>query len=217
MSCSIGLKNLSIKSENRVLFNNINLNLKHKEKIAIIGENGIGKTTLLRAIVGLKESLGEIEIFHNLLQNKRDFIEARRKVGFLFQDPDDQFITPSVLEEVAFNLINQNIPQDKAILKTKAFLKQFGILHLQNRIPTHLSGGEKKLVALLSILIDEPEILLLDEPSNYLDKNSISKIQDILITIDKSMIIITHDLNFVKPIVSNIYELKRDGLILKKP
>ncbi len=212
MSCSITLKNISIKNEEKILFENVNLNLTHKEKIAIIGENGIGKTTLLRAIVGLKNFTGEIEIFHNKLKNSVDFKNARKKIGFLFQDPDDQFITPSVLEEVAFNLINQNMSEEKAFLKTDNFLKQFGILHLQNRIPTHLSGGEKKLVALLSILITEPEIVLLDEPSNYLDKKSILNIQDILINLDKTVVIITHDLEFVKPIVSSIYELKRDGL-----
>lgn len=213
MSCTLNIRELSIMQKERVLLEKVNLTLSHKCRISIVGDNGIGKSTLLRAIVGLEKFDGEIEFFHQKIDSESKFKQVRQKVGFLFQNPDEQFVTMSVLDELIFGLINIGV--DYNIAKERAFnkLQEFDILHLSEKIPFYLSGGEKKLIALLSILILEPEILLLDEPTNYLDKKSEFLIKNILKNTDKSMIITSHDSNFVSEISTSVFKLTQNALI----
>lgn len=214
MSCSVNLRNFGFKRDSEYLFRDVNLNLTHKDRVAIVGDNGVGKSTFLKSLVGLREFEGEIDIFHNKLLSESDFKRVRDRVGFLPQEVDDFFLTPSVLEEISFSLVNLGI--DNAEERAVEFLKKFNIEHLKDRVPFKLSGGEKKIVALLAILISEPEIILLDEPSNHLDLVSKNRVKEILKSIDKTVIIVSHDLEFVKDIVNSSYELKNQKLIKLK-
>ncbi len=213
MSCSITLKDISLVRNGDTLFKNVTLSVGHKDKIAVMGPNGAGKTTLLKAIVGLcRVQSGSIEIFHHKLETEDDFRKARGHIGFVFQDSDDQIIAPTVIEEVAFGLLNSRVKPAQAQEQAEAMLAELGIPHLRDRITLHLSGGEKKLVTLASVLVMKPDILLLDEPSAGLDEKSVGQIASVLASIDKSMLIVSHDLDFVHRTGARIMCLTPDGL-----
>jgi cobalt/nickel transport system ATP-binding protein len=213
MSCTLTLKNLGCDAGGKTLFRGISINLTHKDKIAVIGPNGSGKTTLLKTMVGLlKPAEGSIEVFHKPLLNEKDFTEARTHIGYLFQDSDDQIIAPTVLEEVAFGLLNNGTSKKDAIATADAMLDSLGILHLRERITLKLSGGEKKLAALASVLVMEPSILLLDEPSSALDTDAENRIAEILCELDKSMLIVSHNMEFIEKTGAKKMFLHKDGL-----
>jgi len=193
-------------------FSNLNLHLRKNEKIAIIGENGVGKTTLLRTILGLFSYSGEMEILNTKISSQKDFEKLYENIGYLFQDSDDSFIASSVLEEVAFNLYNKIEDLDIATQTALDLLEEFNILSLKDKVPIKLSGGQKRIVALCAILIHSPKILLLDEPTNHLDKKFTALIEKKLQDFDGNIILIAHDINFAKRIVSKVYELSNTGL-----
>lgn len=216
MSCSVTLKNVKAKIGDKILFENLNLNLSHKEKIAIIGQNGCGKSTLLEIIGGLKMPLeGSVEIFHEPMKSLDDFRKYRNLLGFLFQNSDDQFIAPSVIEDVAFSLLAKGASNDEARKRAEFMLGELGILHLKNEIVFYLSGGEKKLVALAGVLIAQPKILLLDEPTTALDYEMQIKVANILESLDIAQIIVSHDKEFINKVVDKVYFLTKDGLNLE--
>lgn len=215
MSCSVTLKNISYENAENTLYKNINLNVTHKEKIAIIGPNGCGKTTLLNIIAGLqKQSSGTLEIFHNKIENENDFKPLRSLMGYLFQNSDNQFLAPIVIDDVAFSLLSSGMPKQEALLKANMMLEDLGISHLKDKVVYNLSGGEKKLVALAGVLVTQPKLMLLDEPTNALDLKMQLRLVEILKNIDKSIVIVSHDREFVDSIVHNIYEITDDGLEL---
>lgn len=213
MSCSITIKNLTVKIGENILHEDINLNLSHKEKIAITGHNGSGKTTLLQTIAGLHfPLLGNFEIFHNSIKSPKDYKLYRHLVGYLSQNSDEQFLYPYVEDDIAFSLLARGENKDEAKIKTEMIMEEFGITHLKNKIVYNLSGGEKKLVALAGVLIMEPKIMLLDEPSNDLDNKILEKLKSILKNMNKSAIIVSHDEKFFKDVVHRVYKLSSDGL-----
>jgi len=214
MSCSINLNNISYKKDISFLFENINLDLGHQEKIAIIGQNGVGKSTLLKIMAGLKEqTCGEITLFHNPIKRKKDFEQFRSEIGYLPQDISSFFICITVIEDIMFSLQTLGVDKAKAYQKSIKILKDLDLLHLKNRVIYELSGGEQKLVALAALLVKEPKILLLDEPTNALDIKSEKRIIDILNSIAKSMIIVSHNKDTINSLTHTIYELVDKSLI----
>ena len=208
MSCSLNLRDVSYKNEDKEIFSNISLNLGHEEKIAIIGANGSGKSTLLKIIAGLiKPTLGYVEVFHEKMNELKDFSKYRSDIGYLPQDVTNHFLCPTVIEDVIFSLRAKGISKDEALNQGKQILQELEISHLENRVIFDLSGGEQKIVALAGLLILKPKILLLDEPTNALDEDSQQKIIDILNSIKKSMIIVSHHRSFIDSLVSKIYKL----------
>ncbi len=213
MSCSITIKNMTVKRGEKILYKDINLNVSHKEKIAIVGKNGCGKTTLLETIAGLHFPLiGSLEIFHNQIKNANEYKKYRHLVGYLTQNSDEQFLCPHVKDDIAFSLLARGINEEEAHIKTKMIMDEFGITHLKDKIVYNLSGGEKKLVALAGVLVCEPKIMLLDEPTNDLDSNIQEKLQTILKNMNQSAIIVSHDEEFVKEVSESVYKLELDGL-----
>ncbi len=215
MSCSVTLKNLTVKRDEKILHEDINLNISHKEKIGIIGTNGSGKTTLLETIAGLHYPImGELELFHNKITSQKDYEKYRHLIGYLCQNSDEQFLSPNVLDDVAFSLLARGIDKEEAKIKANWILEELKITHLKDKIVYNLSGGEKKLVALAGVLVCEPKIMLLDEPTNDLDIHMQERLKDILNAIDKSFIIVSHDTDFIKEVVHKIYKLDTKGLSL---
>ncbi|ANE35233.1 Co/Ni ABC transporter CbiKLMQO, ATP-binding protein CbiO [Campylobacter iguaniorum] len=213
MSCSITLKDISAKNAGKLLFENISLNAGHKDKIAIIGNNGVGKTTLLEIMAGLRQpSSGEVEIFHNKILNLNDFANYRKDIGYLFQNSNDQFIAPSVFDDVSFSLLAGGMEPNLAYEKTRELLKELGIYHLKDKIVFHLSGGEKKLVALAGVLVNKPKILLLDEPTTALDFAVQSRVSDLLLSLDMTQIIVSHDKEFINKVANKMFYLEQNGL-----
>ncbi|WP_320034958.1 ABC transporter ATP-binding protein [Halarcobacter sp.] len=213
MSCSINLKELAYKNTSKEVFNNVTLNVSHEEKVAIIGANGSGKSSLLKIIVGLiKPSAGSVFLFHDEMKNLKDFRKYRSDIGYLPQDVSDHFLCPTVIEDVMFALRAQGEKKDDAYTKSCQILEDLGISHLENRNIYDLSGGEQKIVALAGILITKPKILLLDEPTNALDEDAEEKIIKILNSIKKSMIIVSHHKTFIEKLAPSVYKLNKDGL-----
>lgn len=214
MSCSVNLRSISYKNEKKELFKDINLNLGHEEKIAIIGSNGSGKSTLLKIIAGLiSPNQGHIEIFHNKIENLKEFKKYRSDIAYLPQDVTNHFLCPTVIEDVIFSLRARGISKEIALKQADEILQELEISHLKDRIIFDLSGGEQKIVALAGLLILKPKILLLDEPTNALDEQSEKKVVQILNSIKKSMIIVSHHKSFIESLASKIYKLDGGRLV----
>ena len=192
----------------RLVLEGINFELKRGERIGLVGTNGSGKTTLLQLIVGLiKPSSGTIKIFDKERKTEKDFLEVRKRVGLLFQDADDQLFCPTVAEDVAFGPFNLGKSREEVSRIVDRTLESLGISKYKNRVTYKLSGGEKRLVSLATVLAMEPEVLLLDEPTYGLDEESEQRILDILAELPLSKIIISHHRHFLKKITSRIMRL----------
>jgi len=168
------------------------------ERLAIVGANGAGKTTLLRAIVGLQPiSSGQIRLFGDECADERDFREKRPRIGFLFQDSDDQLFCPTVIEDVSFGPLNTGCTPVEAAVRASSALNALGIGHLAGRIVHRLSGGEKRLVCLAGLFAMGPDVLLLDEPTNGVDAANLDRLRQALGSFDGAMILVSHDAAFV--------------------
>ncbi len=196
------------------LLQEINFNI-NTEQIGLIGANGSGKTTLFQIIMGLlKPDTGKILLHGTEVNNEKDFLGLRRDIGFLFQHSDDQLFSPTVLEDVAFGPLNLGMTPDDAKEISLRTLNQLGLKGFEDRITHKLSGGEKKLVALATILSMQPKLLLLDEPSNTLDPATRERLITILKEQNLPHIIISHDLDFLASTCTQLYTL-RDGQLIR--
>lgn len=176
------------------ILNGADLALSAGERVALVGRNGAGKTTLLHLLVGLERPRrGAVCAFGRRLTSEAEFHEIRKRVGLVFQDPDDQLFCPSVIEDVAFGPVNLGHSPPQARALAEATLDTLGLGHLGSRVTQQLSGGEKRLVALATVLAMEPEVLLLDEPTSGLDAASEQKLIDHLDTLPQTMLIVSHD------------------------
>lgn len=215
MSCSFNLKKISFKNERKTLFSNLNLDVGHEEKVAIIGSNGSGKSTLLKIIAGLEFSYeGELHLFHNLISKKKDYEKYRTSIGYLPQDVSDYFLCPTVIEDVMFNLRAIGKNKEESYHEAVLMLEKLGIIHLKDRVIYELSGGEQKIVAIAGILISKPKIILLDEPTNALDSKAEEMIINLLNSIKKSMVIVSHHKSFIERLTKTVYSLDENGLEL---
>lgn len=190
------------------LFSEFNFNLTKGNRVGITGPNGCGKTTLFNLVMGFaKPASGRVEIFGKVRKKEKDFQEVRQRIGFLFQNSDDQLFCPSVREEVAFGLLNYRVPKEEIAKRIKETLSQVGLEGFEDRAPYHLSEGEKKKLALATVLVMKPKILLLDEPTNGLDEETEDKIVQILNTQDISYVVISQDKEFLKKTTNIFYTI----------
>ncbi|TVS14587.1 MAG: ABC transporter ATP-binding protein [Planctomycetaceae bacterium] len=168
--------------------------LDANERVGLVGTNGSGKTTVLKLIVGLlKPTSGHVRIFGQPCCNERDFREVRRRVGFLFQDSDDQLFCPTVAEDVAFGPLNMGKSREEVRRIVSRTLSLLGLGGFETRITYKLSGGEKRMVALAAVLAMLPEVLLLDEPTAGLDDAAAQHVVDVLAELPQAMVLATHD------------------------
>jgi cobalt/nickel transport system ATP-binding protein len=178
------------------------------KRVGIIGPNGCGKTTLLHLMVGLLiPDKGEVLFHGKPIATKDDLRALRKDVGFLFQNSDDQLFSPTVIEDVAFGPLNLGFPPAEAKEIAVKTLENLGLTGFEDRITHRLSGGEKKLVALATILAMKPRMLLLDEPTNNLDPKTRSHLIEILQGLDLYQIIISHDWDFLSHTTSILYKI----------
>jgi cobalt/nickel transport system ATP-binding protein len=194
---------------------NLDLKFYSGEKMGLVAPNGSGKTTLLHIIMGLlKPESGQLEIFGKPVSNEKDFLEVRRRIGLLFQDSDDQLFSPTVLEDVTFGPLNLGKTTANAIDIARKTLAYLGLTDFEDRVTFKLSGGEKRLVSLATVLAMEPEILLLDEPINGLDTKTQKIITDILSRLELSYIIISHDIDFLAETTNALYTMQEGRILL---
>ena len=193
----------------------LNFKLHRSNRIGLMGPNGSGKTTLVHLIMGLlKPSAGRIEIFKKPAVTEKDFRKVRGKIGLLFQDADDQLFSPTVLEDVAFGPLNLGKSQDEAMDIARNTLKFLGLEGFEDRITYKLSGGEKKLISLATILAMEPEVLLLDEPISGLDDKTKATLKNVLLDLDLSYILISHEIDFLVDITDSIYTMENGKILI---
>lgn len=211
----INCENISFSYDKTDVIDNISFEIEENDTVGIIGANGSGKTTLFKLLLGLeKPNNGKINIDEKEL-NKKNLDEIRKKVGFVFQDSDNQLFMNTVEDEIAFVLYNKGL--DEKVIKSKVdnILDELDIKDLRYRRIIQLSGGEKKLVAIASILVMEPEVLLLDEPTNALDPRYRRRIIELLNKIKCTKIIASHDLDMISKTCSKTIFLYK-GKIVKE-
>ncbi|MDR0238922.1 MAG: energy-coupling factor ABC transporter ATP-binding protein [Deltaproteobacteria bacterium] len=180
------------------LFEGLDFSLRQGERLALLGGNGVGKTTLLRIIMGLaRPDEGTVRLFGQNCRSEKDFAAARTRIGFVFQDADDQLFCPTVAEDVAFGPLNLGLPHDLVHERVHAALAEVGLAGFEQRISYHLSGGEKKLVALATVLAMKPELLLLDEPTAGLAADAAERIAHLLRASGLPCLIVSHDRDFL--------------------
>ncbi len=210
----IDLENISFAyPDGRDVLSGLSFKLDKGARAGLIGPNGSGKTTLLHMIMGLiPPSEGAIRLFGREMRSEKDFHESRKNIGLVFQNPDDQLFSPTVLEDVAFGPLNLGAGPEEArdiALKT---LKDLHLTGFEDRISYRLSGGEKKLVALATVLAMDPAVLVMDEPTTGLDEKTNDRIVSILNTLDKTLLIVSHEYNFLARTTNDFYGM-RDGRI----
>lgn len=200
----------------------LSLKVEAGQRVVLLGANGSGKSTLLRLMDALCfPSRGTIRAFGQPLteehfQDDAANYEFRRRVGLVFQNPDVQLFNPTVFDELAFGPLQLGWPKERIRTRVAETLARFSIGHLKDRPPHRLSGGEKKRVALASVLILEPEVLLLDEPTAALDPESQSAVIQFLVecrSTGQTVITATHDLDIVEDIADHAFVLAGGRLV----
>lgn len=190
----------------------VDLHVHRGERVALLGPNGAGKTTLVLHLNGiLSAGMGTVAV-SGLTVEKQNLKEIRRRVGIVFQDPDDQLFMPTVRQDVAFGPANLGVrgeALDKVVMEA---LDRVGMADFVDRPPHHLSFGQRRRVAVATVLAMEPEILVLDEPSSNLDPASRRELADILRSLDVTVLMVTHDLPYALELCSRAVVLQ-DGVV----
>jgi len=197
---------------------NINFKVEKGQIVSLLGKNGAGKSTLFLHFNGIFEpESGEILVDGEKLKyDKKTLLKVRQKVGIVFQNPDDQLFAPTVEEDVAFGPLNIGLSQEETKKRVTDSLARVGMEGFEKKPPHHLSGGQKKRVAIAGILAMGPEIMVLDEPTSGLDPKGASNILKLLYELNNegmTIIISTHDVDLV-PLYSNKVNIIRDGQII---
>jgi len=194
----------------------VSFRITHGESVAVVGANGAGKSTLLLHLNGVlvpqkgAVRIGEIPLTRQTLP------EIRKTVGMVFQDPDDQLFMPTVYEDVAFGPLNLALPPDEVERRVRTALERVGAWDLRDRPPHRLSGGEKRAVAIATVLAMGPDILVMDEPTSNLDPRARRRLMELLASFEHTKIIATHDLDMAlelchRTIVVHDGRITRDG------
>ncbi|MCS6939608.1 MAG: ABC transporter ATP-binding protein [Roseiflexaceae bacterium] len=183
--------------DGRVALRGISLRVARGEKVALVGPNGAGKSTLLLHLNGILRGKGRIEIA-GIPVNDRTLPQVRARVGLVFQNPDDQLFSPTVFEDVAFGPLHMGLAADEVRARVDRALAMVGMSAYHERHPYHLSMGEKKRVAIATVLAMEPEILALDEPSAGLDPRARRGLINLLRDLPLTMLVSTHDMALVQ-------------------
>jgi cobalt/nickel transport system ATP-binding protein len=192
----------------------LTFSMEQGERVALVGLNGTGKTTLLMSLVGLLRHEGEISIAGRLL-SPRNVAECRRDVGFLFNVPEDQLLFPTVMEDVAFGLMQSGVDRKEATQEALRALEQLGSAHLAELSVHHLSHGQKQRVALAGAIVAAPSLLLLDEPTAALDPPGKVELASLLSELDSAQLIATHDLDFADRTCSRVLLLEESTITMQ--
>src|SRR3989337_3836009 len=206
-------------SDGTLALNDVSLSFDKGERIALLGTNGSGKTTLLYHLNGiLKPTSGKIYYEDKPLQyDAKSLLELRRRVGFVFQDPNDQLFAPTVKQDVAFGPLNLGQPPDQVKRIVNEALATVGMAEFAEKPPHFLSLGQKKRVALAGVLAMQPEVIIMDEPTSNLDPRATSEILHLLLQLNKesgiTLLLATHDVDMVPLFANKLYVLSKGKLV----
>ncbi|MGI8511911.1 MAG: energy-coupling factor ABC transporter ATP-binding protein [Solirubrobacteraceae bacterium] len=194
MTCALHTDGLTYRYPNGQRgLDGVVLHIEHGERVALLGPNGAGKTTLMLHLNGLLRGAGELEVA-SLAVNDENMKQLRARVGVVFQDPDDQLFMPTVREDVAFGPMNMGLSLEEANRRVHESLASVRMEGTAERAPYQLSMGERRRVAVATVLAMDPQLLVLDEPSANLDPRARRELLDVLEPIDRTQILATHDL-----------------------
>lgn len=194
----------------------VSLTIARGEKVALVGPNGAGKSTLLLHLNGILRGKGHIQIMGRPLRDGH-FHEVRALVGLVFQNPDDQLFSPTVFEDVAFGPLHMGLPQDEVRRRVSEALAQVGMSEVERRMPHHLSLGERKRIAIATVLSMKPEILAVDEPSMGLDLRARRALIELLRRLPQTIIACTHDMHLVRDLFPRTVVLDRGRIVADRP
>ncbi len=216
------LRSVQFDYDGIVALRNLSMSIAPGQRVAIVGANGSGKSTLLRLLDALYfPTAGSISFLGDPLTPERLQTESfalnfRRKVALVFQNPDVQLFNPTVFDEIAFGPLQMRWSRDEVLHRVSETMQFMGIAHLKDRPPHRLSGGEKKRVALASVLVLDPEVLLLDEPTSALDPKTQSQLIDLIQSwksTSKTVVTATHQLDVVEDIADIVYVMQ-EGMVV---
>jgi cobalt/nickel transport system ATP-binding protein len=194
MSCVVDARGLRFRYPNGVVgLDGVDLHVSHGERVAVLGPNGAGKTTLMLHLNALLTGEGELEVA-GFRVGEDDVRGLRAAVGLVFQDPDDQLFMPTVGEDVAFGPLNLGMAREDVPARVAAALAAVRMEHVTERAPHQLSLGQRRRVSIATVLAMRPRLLVLDEPSANLDPRARRELMEVLDTIDRTMLVVTHDL-----------------------
>ena len=183
--------------DGHVALRGVSLTLARGEKVALVGPNGAGKSTLMLQLNGILAGRGSISV-GGLPVTKDNLRRIRALVGLVFQNPDDQLFSPTVFEDVAFGPLHMGLAESEVRARVESSLRQVGMLSYRDRLSHHLSVGEKKRIAVATVLAMEPEVLVLDEPSAGLDPRARRSLINLLRDLPVTMLVSTHDMLMVR-------------------
>jgi cobalt/nickel transport system ATP-binding protein len=182
------------------------------ETVALLGANGSGKTTFVLNLNGLICGEGAIHVC-GMLVAKKNLAAIRRKIGLVFQDSESQLFMPSVIEDVTFGPLNAGVSPGEAAKRALAALETVGMSAAASKAPYHLSAGEKKRVAIAGILAMDPEILVLDEPTTFLDPSGQRVLAELLLRLPQAKILVTHDISFARLVATRAVFFERGSIV----
>ncbi|MDR2461223.1 MAG: energy-coupling factor ABC transporter ATP-binding protein [Deltaproteobacteria bacterium] len=192
----------------RKIFEDLSFNFPKGAKLGLIGANGSGKTTLLHLIMGLiQRSKGEIRLFGEPCEKESEFRKARLKIGFVFQDANDQLFCPTVKDDIAFGPLNMGRSQKETDKIVEETLELLNLMDFRDRVTYALSDGEKKLISIGTALAMLPEMLILDEPTTCLDENAVERVVQVLTDCNLPYLVVTHDKQFLERVVTSRVKL----------
>lgn len=190
------------------LLKDVNFALYSGEQVGLYGPNGSGKTSFFRIITGLLHPNAGNILFHGVpITDEKGFQTLRRQVGFVLQHAEDQLFCPTVLEDVAFGSLNLGLTPEMARERAQQTLESLGLFGFEEKLTHRLSGGEKKLVSIATVLSMHPEALLLDEPTNDLDPKARLRIIEVLQAMPSARVIVSHDWEFLSATSSSFISL----------
>lgn len=200
----------------------VDLTVRAGERVAVIGPNGAGKTTLLLHLNGILGAVaggtgtGTVRV-GGLLLERRNLAEIRRRVGIVFQDPDDQLFLPTVERDVAFGPANMDLPRQEIVRRVADALDRVGMADVADRHPSHLSFGQKRRVAIAGVLATDPHLLVLDEPSSNLDPQARREFAELVQGLDQGVLMVTHDLPYAAQLCSRCVVLDGGRVVADGP
>ena len=190
------------------------LNVSPGESVGLVGPNGAGKTTLFLCLSGvLLPTSGDLSVCGLHLRDAGERRQVPGKLGIVFQNSDDQLFNATVFDDVAFGPLNLGLPEEAVRQRVKTALHQVGLDGFEERVPFHLSGGEKRRVALAGILAMQPEVLLLDEPSSHLDPRGRRKLIKLVHQLPNTKLIASHDLELIVATCERAVVLDRGQIV----
>jgi cobalt/nickel transport system ATP-binding protein len=203
--------------DGRQALDGVDLRIGGGERVAVLGPNGAGKTTFVLHLNGVLTATAGTVTVGGLPVERRNLREIRRRVGIVFQDPDDQLFMPTVAEDVGFGPANFGLRGDELDRAVRAALDSVGMAGHADRSPMHLSFGQRRRVALATVLACDPQVLVLDEPSSNLEPVARRELAEVLLALDRTMIMVTHDLPYAAQLCPRSVILDRGRVVADAP